>query len=63
MPRIGAHALLKIETGKNFMRRLLSLDFVWQFAGGFALGAVALFAVQPEAKAFSPAPTAISQQD
>jgi hypothetical protein len=45
------------------MRRLLSLDFVWQFAGGFALGAAALFAVQPEAKAFSPQPVPISQQN
>ena len=29
------------------MRRLLKSSFLWQFAGGFALGAVGLFALQP----------------
>lgn len=31
--------------------RLFKTSFFWQFAGGFALGAVGLFALQPEAAA------------
>ena len=31
--------------------RLFKTSFFWQFAGGFALGAVGLFALQPEAQA------------
>ncbi len=29
------------------MRRILKSDFVWQFVGGFALGAVALVTLHP----------------
>ena len=41
------------------MIRLLKTSFVWQFAGGFVLGAVGLFALHPaEADTYRPAPTA-----
>ncbi len=30
------------------MRNILKSSFVWQFAGGFLLGAVGLFTLQPE---------------
>ena len=41
------------------MRRLLKSSFVWQFAGGFALGAVGLFALHPaEAETPDPVPVA-----
>lgn len=36
---------------------LLKSSFIWQFAGGFLLGAVGLFALHPaEATAAAPAP-------
>ena len=35
------------------MLRLFKTSFFWQFAGGFAVGAVGLFALQPEAVAQS----------
>lgn len=39
------------------MRNLFKSDFFWQFAGGFALGAVGLFAMQPaQAEVSQPAP-------
>jgi len=41
------------------MRRLIRSSFLWQFAGGFALGAVGLFALHPaEAEVPASAPTA-----
>ena len=40
------------------MPALLKSSFVWQFAGGFLLGAVGLVALHPgEATAAAPAPT------
>lgn len=39
------------------MRKILKSSFLWQFAGGFAIGAVGLFALSPAASA---APAAIS---
>lgn len=42
------------------MRRLFTSDFFWKFAGGFALGAVGLFALQPaQAEMVQSAPTHI----
>lgn len=35
------------------MLRLFKTSFFWQFAGGFAVGAAGLFALQPEAVAKS----------
>ena len=32
---------------RAFMRTLLRSSFLWQFAGGFVLGAVGLFALHP----------------
>jgi len=29
------------------MRKMLKSSFLWQFAGGFAIGAVGVFALQP----------------
>lgn len=45
------------------MRRLIKSSFLWQFAGGFALGAVGLFALQPaQAEPWAaPAPTHLSR--
>ena len=41
------------------MIRLLKTSFVWQFAGGFVLGAVGLLALHPaETDPYQPAPTA-----
>lgn len=41
------------------MIRLLKTSFVWQFAGGFVLGAVGLFALHPvETEYRQPAPAA-----
>jgi hypothetical protein len=43
------------------MRTLLKSTFFWRFAGGFALGAAGLLALQPaQAEAASPAPVAYS---
>ncbi|WP_375287356.1 hypothetical protein [Sphingomonas sp.] len=40
------------------MRSVLKSDFFWKFAGGFALGAVGLFALQPaQAEMVQGAPT------
>lgn len=35
------------------MTRLLKSSFIWQFAGGFLIGAIGLFALQP---VMNPAP-------
>ncbi|MEG3163512.1 hypothetical protein U1701_02780 [Sphingomonas sp. PB2P19] len=32
------------------MRNILSSSFLWQFAGGFVLGAIGLVALQPAAE-------------
>jgi hypothetical protein len=41
------------------MIRLLKTSFVWQFAGGFVLGAVGLLALHPaDTDPYQPAPTA-----
>jgi hypothetical protein len=41
------------------MIRLLKTSFVWQFAGGFVLGAVGLLALHPtETDPYQPAPAA-----
>lgn len=44
------------------MIRMLKTSFVWQFAGGFVLGAVALLALHPAeaGSRFAAAPTAQS---
>ncbi len=42
------------------MRNILKSSFLWQFAGGFAIGAVGLFVLQPAANASPVAPSAIS---
>ena len=44
------------------MRQLLRSSFVWQFAGGFALGAAALVALHPASADAAPAPRAIAGQ-
>ena len=44
------------------MPRILKSSFLWQFAGGFVIGAVGLFALQPaQADPFVAAPAAIAQ--
>lgn len=40
------------------MRRLIKSSFVWQFAAGFALGAVGIFALSPAQAQLSPPPVA-----
>jgi hypothetical protein len=42
------------------MRAFLKSDFLWQFAGGFALGAVALVTLHPASSAQVPAPHAMA---
>lgn len=44
------------------MLRLFKTSFFWQFAGGFAIGAVGLFALQPAAQADPTHPTAVYAQ-
>lgn len=40
------------------MIRVLKSSFLWQFAGGFALGAVGLFTLMPAAEQVPGTPTA-----
>lgn len=42
------------------MRSVLKADFVWQFVGGFALGAVALVVLNPAGSARAPATAEIT---
>ncbi len=42
------------------MRTILKSSFLWQFAGGFVLGAAGLLVLQPAANASPVAPAAIS---
>ena len=42
------------------MRRIFKSDFVWQFVGGFALGAIALVTLHPAQAATAPMPTQIA---
>jgi hypothetical protein len=44
------------------MLRLFKTSFFWQFAGGFAIGAVGLFALQPAAQAGLTHPAAVYAQ-
>ena len=44
------------------MLKHLKSSFVWQFAGGFVLGAVCLFALQPsDAPSAFPAPAPVAE--
>lgn len=44
------------------MTRLIKSSFLWQFAGGFVIGAVGLFALQPAQAPVVPAPTQLASR-
>ena len=58
MDQSGCDASRSIIHQEQVFMRVLKSSFVWQFAGGFVLGAVGLFALQPASASIAPVATA-----